>query len=92
MNRETFFFLPEGSPSTFEKDESLKKLPLPKLEESLERYYKNLLPFGSEQELESSRKYIEDFKNGIGRKLQKMLEEKASKEKNWVSAITVIIF
>lgn len=85
MNRELFFYLPKGAPSTFARDESLEKLPLPKLEESLERYYKNLLPFGSEEELKNSRRVIDDFRNGDGKKLQKLLEEKAAKEKNWVS-------
>ncbi|KAG5674265.1 hypothetical protein PVAND_004245 [Polypedilum vanderplanki] len=84
MSRETFFFLPEDAPSTFSHDENLENLPLPKLEDTLERYYRNLLPFGNEVELENSRKIIEEFKNGIGKKLQKMLEEKASKERNWV--------
>lgn len=85
MSREAYYFLPKGAPSTFSRDESLGKLPLPKLEESLERYYTNLLPFGDEKELENSRKVIENFKNGIGKKLHKMLEEKAKKEKNWVT-------
>ena len=84
MNRELFYYLPEGAPSTFSRDESLEKLLLPKLEESLERYYRNLLPFGNEEELRNSRSVINDFKNGDGKKLQKLLEEKAAKEKNWV--------
>lgn len=84
MSRELFFYLPEDAPPTFSRDESLDKLPLPKLEDSLERYYRNLLPFGSEEELKNSRRVIDDFKNGDGKKLQKLLEEKAAKEKNWV--------
>lgn len=85
MNRENLYFLPDGSPGTFARDESLQKLPLPKLEETLERYYRNLLPFGTEQDLNNSRKVIDDFKNGIGKKLHKMLEAKAATERNWVS-------
>lgn len=84
MNRETFFFLPDGAPGTFTRDETLEKLPLPNLEDSLERYYRNLLPFGSEQELARSRQTIENFKNGVGKKLHKILAEKASRERNWV--------
>ncbi|CRK94291.1 CLUMA_CG007806, isoform A [Clunio marinus] len=84
MSREQFYFLPEGAPPTFSRDEMLEKLPLPKLEDSLKRYYRNLLPFGSDEELAKSRKIIEDFKNGDGKKLQKMLEDKAAKERNWV--------
>jgi hypothetical protein len=85
MSREKFYFLPKDAPKTFSRDEGLEKLPLPKLEESLDRYYRNLLPFGDNSELENSRKVIQEFKNGIGKKLHKMLEEKASKEKNWVN-------
>jgi carnitine O-octanoyltransferase len=86
MNRERIFIntKKEDTP-TFSRDESLEKLPLPKLEDTLERYFRNLLPFGSEDELKDSKRIIDEFKNGIGKKLQKMLEEKAAKEKNWVS-------
>jgi hypothetical protein len=84
MSRDKFFFLPDGAPPTFDRDEKLAKLPLPSLEDSLERYYRNLLPFGTRDELANSRKIIDGFKNGIGKKLQKMLEQKAEKERNWV--------
>jgi Choline/Carnitine o-acyltransferase len=85
MNRDNFYFLPEGAPGTFARDESLGKLPLPKLEDTLERYERSLLPFGTNEELSNSRKTIEVFKNGIGKKLHKLLEEKAAKERNWVN-------
>lgn len=85
MSRESFYFLPDGAPSTFDRDEKLESLPLPKLEDTLERYQRNLLPFANEQEMNNSRKVIENFKHGIGKKLHKMLEEKATKERNWVN-------
>lgn len=78
------FVSAEGSASTFENDERLDKLPLPKLEDSLERYYKNLIPFGSEEELKNSRRIIDEFKNGVGKKLQKLLERRAAESRNWV--------
>lgn len=84
MNRENLFFLPEGAPPTFSRDESLESLPLPKLDDTLTRYYQNLLPFGSEEELRNSKKIIDDFKNGVGRNLQQILEARALKERNWV--------
>lgn len=84
MNRENIYFLPEGAPSTFDRDESLESLPLPKLQDTLERYERNLLPFATEQELQQTRKTIDDFKHGIGKKLQTILEEKAAKSRNWV--------
>lgn len=85
MNREKIFVALKGSPSIFEFDESLAKLPLPSLGDTLERYYQSLLPFGTEDELKNSKEIIKDFKNGIGKKLHQKLEERAAKEKNWVS-------
>lgn len=85
MSVEKFFIQPEGSPGTFEHDEKLEKLPLNSLEETLTRYQRNLLPFGTKQELENSARVIEEFKNGVGKTLHKLLHEKAAKEKNWVS-------
>lgn len=85
MSREAFYFLPDGAPSTFARDDKLESLPLPKLEDTLERYERNLLPFATEQELMNSRKVIENFKHGIGKKLHKMLSDKAANERNWVT-------
>lgn len=84
MNRESIYFLPDGAPGTFDNDEKLASLPLPSLEDTLERYYRNLLPFATDQELAKTKLIIEDFKNGAGKKLHKILAEKARKEKNWV--------
>jgi carnitine O-octanoyltransferase len=85
MSRDSQFVLPEGATSTFARDDSLGKLPLSRLEDTLERYYRNLLPFGDENELRNSRRVIEEFKSGAGMKLHQMLEERAKREKNWVS-------
>ncbi|XP_063704438.1 peroxisomal carnitine O-octanoyltransferase [Culicoides brevitarsis] len=84
MDRNSIFVLPEDAPGTFDKDDTLPSLPLPKLEETLERYYESLKPFGTPEELKNSRKVIDDFKNGIGKKLHALVEEKAKKSKNWV--------
>lgn len=70
---------------TFKLDEKCPPLPLPKLDDTLDRYYRNLLPFGTETELKNSKKLIEDYRNGLGRKVHKLLEKKATIEKNWVS-------
>ncbi|XP_049530267.1 peroxisomal carnitine O-octanoyltransferase [Anopheles darlingi] len=85
MNRETIYFLEEGSTeSTFCYDEDLPRLPLPPLDHTLKRYLESLKPFGTADELENSKKIIETFRTGVGAKLQKLLEERAAKEKNWV--------
>ncbi|XP_035777858.1 peroxisomal carnitine O-octanoyltransferase-like [Anopheles albimanus] len=85
MNRETIYFLEEGSTeSTFCYDENLPRLPLPPLDHTLKRYLESLKPFGTADELENSKKIIETFRVGVGAKLQKLLEQRAVKEKNWV--------
>lgn len=86
MNRESIYYLPEGSTeSTFCYDEDRPRLPLPKLDHTLKRYLESLKPFGTAEELENTKKIIETFRKGVGAKLQTILEEKAAKEKNWVS-------
>ncbi|XP_070500626.1 peroxisomal carnitine O-octanoyltransferase-like [Chironomus tepperi] len=85
MAQKNIFIQPEGGPSTFHFDEDLDNLPLPSLDDTLERYYKSLIPFASdESELKNTERIISEFKNGDGKKLHEMLKEKASKEKNWV--------
>uniref|UniRef100_A0A336MRR1 CSON003723 protein n=1 Tax=Culicoides sonorensis TaxID=179676 RepID=A0A336MRR1_CULSO len=84
MDRNSIFVQPEGAPPTFDKDDSLPPLPLPKLEETLERFFESLKPFGTELELKNTRKLLDDFKNNEGKKLHAFIEEKARKSKNWV--------
>uniref|UniRef100_A0A2M4AS50 Putative carnitine o-acyltransferase cpti n=1 Tax=Anopheles triannulatus TaxID=58253 RepID=A0A2M4AS50_9DIPT len=85
MNRETIYCLQEGSTeSTFCYDDNLPRLPLPPLDHTLKRYLESLKPFGTADELENSKKIAETFRTGVGAKLQKLLEQRAAKEKNWV--------
>ncbi|XP_065094923.1 peroxisomal carnitine O-octanoyltransferase [Ochlerotatus camptorhynchus] len=85
MNRDSIYHLPEGSKeTTFCYDESLPALPLPKLEDTLKRYFESLKPFGTDEELKTSIQIIEKFRMGVGAKLHRMLDEKAQHEKNWV--------
>ncbi|XP_055699735.1 peroxisomal carnitine O-octanoyltransferase [Phlebotomus papatasi] len=83
--RDMIFVCNDGDPSTFEQDDLAPALPLPSLVDTMERYYDSLKPFGTEQELRQSREIIEDFKSGIGMKLQDILQKKAQTEKNWVA-------
>ncbi|XP_052870202.1 peroxisomal carnitine O-octanoyltransferase [Anopheles cruzii] len=85
MNREAIYYLPEeSSESTFCYDEDRPKLPLPALDHTLKRYLESLKPFGTAEELENSKRIIETFRKGVGAKLQAILEQRATKEKNWV--------
>lgn len=90
MDRQSLYFNPEGALPTFALDEQMPNLPLPKLEETLERYYQTLKPFGTEDELKNSRTIIEKFKKGVGKELHKVLEEKAKTTKNWVCILKLI--
>lgn len=85
MTREMLFVCDEKAAGTFDLDEDLPALPLPALENTLIRYYESLRPFGNEQQLRESRRIIDEFKNGVGQKLQKILEKRAKSNKNWVS-------
>ena len=89
MAQKNIFIQSEGGPSTFHFDESLDNLPLPSLDDTLQTYFKSLIPFASdESELKNTERIINEFKNGNGKKLHKMLQEKASKEKNWVFCLS----
>lgn len=69
---------------TYAYDEDLPPLPLPALRQTLERYYESLQPFGSAGELHESWGRIERFQNGVGQKLQQLLEQRAKERRNWL--------
>ena len=69
-------------------EESLPKLPVPTLEETMARYLKSVHPLLSKSEFESTTKAVQEFvKPGeIGSKLQEKLiaRREDSKHKNWI--------
>nr|XP_028571917.1 carnitine O-acetyltransferase isoform X2 [Podarcis muralis] len=67
--------------------ESLPCLPIPPLQQTLDRYLSALQPIISEEELSHTRELVQDFlkQGGVGERLQKGLERRARKHENWLS-------
>ena len=79
-------YLAEDKDSTFQYDQDLPSLPLPSLHDTLQRYLESVRHLVDERQWEETREKTEQFKNGkSGQELQKILVNKASEEKNWVS-------
>uniref|UniRef100_A0A1E1X2A9 Putative carnitine o-acyltransferase cpt2/yat1 n=1 Tax=Amblyomma aureolatum TaxID=187763 RepID=A0A1E1X2A9_9ACAR len=69
------------------KQRELKKLPVPPLKETLQRYVESVKPLVTPGQLEKTLKVVQEFgkPNGIGEKLYKVLESKAASTENWLA-------
>ena len=73
------------APSTFEKDESLPRLPVPTLAETLDKYLVSLQPFLTQQELEHTSRLCRNFRESPqGQLLQRLLLERSQARGNWL--------
>lgn len=70
---------------------SLPKLPVPPLHQSLQKYLKAVRPIVNDEEFEKTSKAVEEFGNGTGLQLQKVLEERAKTQENWVRHLWDVI-
>lgn len=70
--------------TTFANDERLPALPLPTLDDTLDRYYESLRPFGNADQLQRTRYVIDEFRTGIGPQLHALVEKRAERDRNWV--------
>lgn len=70
---------------TFDFDESLPPLPLPELEDTLKLYLETLRPHLVPEDLEQSRKLVQEFQENEGKKLQKLLLQRSQQKKNWLA-------
>lgn len=78
---------PQGPKGDMLKYQSfVPKLPVPPLQQSLQKYLKAILPLVSDEEFQNTSRVVKEFgkENGVGMKLQKALEERARTHENWV--------
>ncbi|XP_072377173.1 carnitine O-acetyltransferase [Diabrotica undecimpunctata] len=70
----------------FENNLQLPSLPVPTLNQTIEKYVKTVTPFLNEAELANTKKLLTEFgsDNGIGKKLQHLLVERAKSQENWL--------
>lgn len=65
--------------------ENLPHLPLPKLEDTVDKYLRSVQPLLSQEKFEKTRRIVEDFVKGKGLHLHNLLQKKAEKNENWLS-------
>jgi len=64
---------PEKIPNTFSNQDKLPRLPVPDLNETLDKYLEVVLPVVTEAEFETTKKLVNEFRNGQGKILQARL-------------------
>lgn len=78
---------PQGQKGNMLKHQSsLPKLPVPPLQQSLQKYLKAVRPLVDDEEYKKASAAVEEFgkENGIGENLQDMLKKRAKLQDNWV--------
>jgi hypothetical protein len=77
-SQKKFYIASDSLEKTFDFDSVLKKLPIPDLKQTLDKYLKSIQPFVSQHEYENTYKTCNEFLNsGEGTNLQKLLHEKS---------------
>lgn len=69
---------------TFQYDDTLPNLPLPKLENTLRRYLESVRPHVNDTEYAATEKIVREFQYGVGEKLQYKLLERSKHYRNWL--------
>eukprot|EP00057_Strongylocentrotus_purpuratus_P031781 XP_785639.4 PREDICTED: peroxisomal carnitine O-octanoyltransferase [Strongylocentrotus purpuratus] len=69
---------------TFQYDDDLPSLPVPKLEDTLKKYLDSVKPLTTDEEYKETERIVGEFGQGIGQELHKKLLERARARKNWL--------
>jgi carnitine O-acetyltransferase len=71
----------------FKYDDKLMRLPVPPLEQTLQKYIASVEPLLTEEELAETRRQVEVFgrPGGVGETLQKKLQERAASRESWLA-------
>ncbi|XP_045462962.1 carnitine O-palmitoyltransferase 1, liver isoform isoform X2 [Harmonia axyridis] len=74
-----------NTPKLYSYQGSLPRLPLPSVQETLQRYLRSVRPLLDDKQYERTKKLGEEFENGISKKLQRYLVLKSWWSTNYVS-------
>ncbi|XP_075992214.1 carnitine O-acetyltransferase-like isoform X2 [Anticarsia gemmatalis] len=64
--------------------QNLPRLPVPKLKDTLAKYLLTVRPFLNDDEYAKTTTLVKDFEQGLGKKLQGLLEKRAEQHVNWL--------
>eukprot|EP00794_Sanderia_malayensis_P015982 gene15982-17592_t len=73
--------------STFKHEMNLPRLPVPPLQQSMEKYLASVKPILAENEIECTKAVVDDFRKpgGVGEELQDKLVARFNKHDNWLA-------
>ncbi|CAH2104729.1 unnamed protein product [Euphydryas editha] len=66
------------------KVQNLPRLPVPKLGDTLNKFLVTVQPFLNDTEFATTKTLVKEFENGVGQKLQSLLEKRATQHENWL--------
>ncbi|KAN0060394.1 carnitine O-acetyltransferase yat1 [Thecaphora frezii] len=73
-----------GAGKTFEGQSKLPKLPIPKLEDTCQRYLSSLKPLQTPEQHEKTTRVVQDFLNNEGPRMQQSLQDYASTRASYI--------
>lgn len=76
---------PEKKQITWGNPLNLPSLPVPKLQQTLDKYLQTVEPLLNEEEFKRTIDIVQKFGSGAGAKLQELLVKKAKNSENWLS-------